>query len=493
VGLLASTKRAADPAATNGFDDKKPQQPTNSTPAEPDQLLATPRGPDPTYATAKNAANATTQTSFEKLIGELLDLGWTAKAAGLRQAEEKFKAANELCPDDPRARFANGLVLLKHSQYDEAIKQFDSVGKQGKPPYLPAFRAAIWLRVLKKTYEPAALDLVSLTRAWQTVESDSLPDWVHNDYVTWTGQMVGFLDGPVDSRGVDAMLEKCVADIGGMLSREHWELFKAAKNDVLDEFAAKASAQDKARLDAKRQQEKEADATKARLTEEASETKKEKKQVEKSAEELERSLKAELVAIDAQFNGLARDYDRLDLRARNISNFVRSLDTEIANLINQRAQLQAEQNAPPAGTGNDAKKTGTPKTQSPATPTNTAQILAINATINIRNTDRLRYQADYDRLEIQARDVQRQGAMLLGRRQSLINDYQTTTGKLYKEKESLAAKEKFLERRKKEASKPATGSTGQVKSLGQTAKALRTYVDLNLELEKQRVLDSFER
>ena len=75
----------------------------------------------------------------------------------------------------------------------------------------------------------------------------------------------------------------------------------------------------------------------------------------------------------------------------------------------------------------------------------------------------------------------------------MINDYQTTTGKLYKEKESLAAKEKFLERRKQEASKPATGSTGQVKALGQTAKALRTYVDFNLELEKQRLLDSFAK
>ena len=493
VGLLASINRPSETVANADADDKQPQSPTKSPSVERDRPADAARGPDPTYAPAKTSADAAILAQFEKLIREMLELGWTAKASGLKQAEEKLNAVVELCPEDPRATFAYGLVLLKHSQYDQAIKRFDSIGEMAKPPYLPAFRGTIWIRILRKDYEPAVLDLVNLTRAWQAIELGPLPEWVQDDYVAWTGRMVGFLDGPVDNRSVDALLEKCVAEIGGLLSRPQLDLFKAARNDVLDEFAAKANAQDQARLEAKRQQEKAAEETKARLTEEASATKTEKKQVEKSAEELEKSLKAEVAAIDNQFNGLAREYDRLDLRARNVSNYIRAIDQEIATLINQRTQLQVEQNPPPSGTGNDPKKTGTSKTPPQPSSTNTQQILVISATIDLRNRDRLRYQADYDRLEIQARDVQRQGTALLSRRQSLINDYQTTTGKLYKEKESLAAKEKFLERRKQEVSKPATGSTGQVKALGQTAKALRTYVDFNLELEKQRLLDSFAK
>lgn len=488
VRLLASTKPATATQPTNDSDDKQRPPPDKPPRIEADPLPESPRGPDPTYATAKTSAKAETQTSFEKLIREMLEQSWTAKATGLKQAEDKFKTASELCPDDPRAHYAYGLVLLKHNQYDEAIKRFDAAGEAAKPPYLPAIRAALWLRVLRKAYEPATLDLVNLTRAWQKSEPQPLPDWVQSDFVIWTGRMMGYLDGPADNRSVDALVEKCTAEIGTLLSKEHWELFKTAKMDVLDSYSAKAGAQEQARMQAKRQKEKEADETKAHLAEESAQTKQDKKQVEKSAEELEKALKEQLGATDSQLNFLAREYDRLDSRARYLSNSVKSLDQEIANLSSQRTQLQSEQNSPPAaGTG----KTGSSKT--PPSSNNSALIVSIGVTIDQKNRERFRYQAEYDRLEIQARDIQRQGVTLANKRQTLINDYQTTTGKLYKEKESLTAKEKFLERKQQEASKPASGRTTQVKVLGQTAKALRTYVDLNLEFEKHRLLESFAK
>ena len=203
VGLLASTRSVAATGATGSADDKQNKTPSNPPGASTDRPIEPPHGPDPTYEPAKSAAEVATRAHFEKLIHEMLEQGWSTKATDLRQAEEKFKAASELCPDDPRASYAYALVLLKHNQYDAAIKQFDLVGEQGKPPYLPAFRAAIWLRVLRKSYEPAALDLVRLTRTWRALEPGTLPEWVQSDYVTWSGQMAGFLDGPVDSRSVD--------------------------------------------------------------------------------------------------------------------------------------------------------------------------------------------------------------------------------------------------------------------------------------------------
>ncbi len=459
-----------------------------------------PAGPDPTYEVNQQIKNKGTADSFEKLVREMFEQGWVTKASALKSAEEHYKNAHKLLPGDPRADYAIGLVLLKHNRYDDALEHFDVVAKEADSPYLPAYRAATWLRVLRKSYEPAALDLVGINSACLEFKPGPLPAWVHEDYVDWTGRMMGYLEGPINSRSLDALCEKSAAEIGGLVSPELWERFKAAKEELLDSYAANAGAQEQARLAAKRDQEKAADVAKTRITQETEQTKEDRKQVQKTAEELEKALREQLGQIDAQLMGLSRDYDQLDARARAISRTVRSLDQEIASLIAQKnaaiAENESNSTPPPAKTSPPSKTPATTKTSPPPkapSQANAALILSLQITIDLKNRERTNYQLQFDRLELQARDVQRQGVTITTRRQTLINDFQSATGLLYKEKESLAAKEKFLDREKQKASKPATGNTTQVRVLGQTATALKTYIDLNLELEKQHVLESFAK
>ena len=94
-------------------------------------------------------------------------------------------------------------------------------------------------------------------------------------------------------------------------------------------------------------------------------------------------------------------------------------------------------------------------------------------------------------LDSQVSTLQTNAAAVRQSRQGAINQYQSATGQLYKENATLAAREKTLTREQKDASKPITGNTTQVRVLGKTATALRTYIDLNLDAEKQRVLNSF--
>jgi hypothetical protein len=483
VTVTSNTEPAStvDPAQDVVF----PKRPRVPAPNEPEYLAPEPtRGRDPTYAGTEPAGSDKLET-FAKEVRELLEFGWNVKQSGIDRAQQRFRAANELCPTDPRAAYALGLVLLKHNKYDDALKQFDSVGTAAMQPYLPALRAAVWLRVLRKSYEPATSHMIDLARALGQAEPEPLPNWVASELAIWSGRVVGYLEGPADSRNADALTEKCALEMREILSADHWELFMSARRDVLDEYAAKATAQERARMEAKRQQELAADKTKARLAVEAADAKQEKQEVEKNADDLERKLKEQLSGIDFQINSLLRDQERINTRIGYIANAVRLLDLELADLSAQRAQLLADSETQATGTA------GTPKAaQNLATVD--ARLFAITAAIDLRARERLRYQFELDRLDVQLREIQRQGTWLVNRRQSLIHDYQTTSGKLYKERESIVAKERFLERKKHEADKPATGSTTQVKALGQTAKAFRTYVDLNLDLEKQRLLSSFD-
>jgi hypothetical protein len=263
-------------------------------------------------------------------------------------------------------------------------------------------------------------------------------------------------------------------------------LFQSARNDVLDEYAEKATVQERTRLDAKKQQEQAAKDLKARLAQEATEAKQQKKQIEKKAEDVERAINEQLAAIDHQIAVLLRDQDRFEAQLQRVASLMQFMDHEIEALLIERQQILADQaDRLPS---QDGTKSGTTKPNHIVD----GRLLTIGTLIDARTRERLRYQADYDRIDRQLRETQRQGAVIMNRRQTLVAEYQAITGKLYKDSESLVAREKFIERRKNEASKPVTGSTAQVKALGQTARALRTYVDMNVELEKQRILDSFK-
>jgi tetratricopeptide (TPR) repeat protein len=472
--------------AADGEKPQQPLQPVDQKPALPEADL--PHGHDPTYIPQK-AAPADKLAQFEAEIKALLDTGWGAKQqAALDSAHFHFRAAQTLAPNDPRAPFAFGIVLLKNNKYDEALRQFDTAGESSDPAYLPAYRAAIWLRILRggRYYEPGTLGLVKFTRTWRQAEPNPLPNWVQTDLVHWTGRLAGFLDGPVQSRSMDALIEKCVAEIATALSNEQRELFQSARNDVLDEYAEKATVQERTRLDAKKQQEQAAKDLKARLAQEATEAKQQKKQIEKKAEDVERAINEQLAAIDHQIAVLLRDQDRFEAQLQRVASLMQFMDHEIEALLIERQQILADQaDRLPS---QDGTKSGTTKPNHIVD----GRLLTIGTLIDARTRERLRYQADYDRIDRQLRETQRQGAVIMNRRQTLVAEYQAITGKLYKDSESLVAREKFIERRKNEASKPVTGSTAQVKALGQTARALRTYVDMNVELEKQRILDSFK-
>jgi DNA repair exonuclease SbcCD ATPase subunit len=444
-------------------------QPSNRPPQAKDKKdVAAPA--DPSYVPSRAGAKKAGDAALAAAVGELLDKGWSGKVADRKAAEEFYRSAKKTHGDDPRFDYALGLVLLKGQQSAEALKLFDAAGRGASPPYVPAFRASIWLRVLRRDADSAVLDIVKFTKAWQ--ELKTLPAAVQDDYVAWAGGIFGYLDGPGYNRSVERLSKEADEEIRGLITAEQLRVYLAAKNDVLEAYAARADAQEKTRVQAKKQQEQDADATKKRVADEQAQVAEKKEQVQKNAEELETALREELAVLDNQIAGLEREYGQLESRARTITRQVDSLESEVAGLLTQRASILAD----------------TENRNSNAATLNTIQRL-----IDQKNREQQTLRAEYDRLDARARDVQRQGSAVVAKRQAAVRQYQSESGKLFQEGKSISAKEGFLKRELQKVAKPASGNTSQVRALGQAATALRTYVDLNLEAEKQHVLDSFAR
>jgi hypothetical protein len=445
-------------------------QPSNRSPQPKDKKDAAAAATDPSYIPSQASAQKSADAALAAAVGELLDKGWSGKVADRKAAEDLYRSAKKTHADDPRLDYALGLVMLKSQQSSEALKLFDAAGRSASPPYLPAFRASIWLRVLRRDADAAVLDMVKFTQTWRKLER--LPGSVQDDQVAWAGGILGYLDGPGYNRSIDRLSKEADEQIRELISAEQLPVYLAAKDDVLAAYAARADAQEKTRVQAKQQQQQDAEATKKRVAAEQAQVAEKKEQVQKNAQELENALREQLAVLDNQIAGLEREYGQLETRARTITRQVEGLDSEVAGLLTQRASILAD-------TENKNSNVGT---------LNTIQRL-----IDQKNREKQVLQAEYDRLDARARDVQRQGSAAIAKRQAAIRQYQSEGGKLSQETKAISAKEGFLKRELQKTAKPASGNTSQVRALGQAATALRTYVDLNLEAEKQRLLDSFAR
>ena len=113
-------------------------------------------------------------------------------------------------------------------------------------------------------------------------------------------------------------------------------------------------------------------------------------------------------------------------------------------------------------------------------------------TIDQRTAERMTRQTDYNQIQAQVDDFNRQQAPLVSKRQSLTQQHEKNASNIAKESKGLDKRAQMVQRGQRDASKGVTGQTGKAKSIAQTATALRTYVDLDVDRERIQVLRSLE-
>ena len=404
-------------------------------------------------------------------IRNLLDEGFRVRPGSAQAAERLVIAVRREGGGDPRLDYACGLVLLKQSQTRLARLQFEAATRQPGPAYWPAWQAMIRCQFIEKQHESglvkleqfAALIGASATGASATGEpsQSETVDPESRNAARWIGQVLGALD---KTQGDDPLIkfrarrseEQICQRLGGRLANEMRAGRDAAErySDRLTERATLIAA-----VKAGRRAEERADAS-------------EKIDAVRGAIEQQQAVaagkldawKAELdkrlAKLDEQLDELDRDYKFLEKQAASLQESVLLINKEI-RLLEIDTSRRGERN---------------PNLADP---------------IAARQSQLLDYQLEQSQTQQRMSNVTQQAQALLEQRIAAIREYAAASGK-YREK--VEALDRWAARADDQKTQlAAVGASKKAKAalLAGRHRTFGSYIALDLEAERSRLLDSF--
>jgi hypothetical protein len=407
---------------------------------------------------AEPAANQQPGGIVGRQLVEMFQTGFGRGANPLKEARRHYDAARSEAKGDPRVDYAFGLVLLKQLRSKEALAQFESVTKSA-PDYWPGWEALIWCHFAAKDHAQGYSQLKEFARRL----ADSRSDLVERQAsAEWVGQVIAAVQKSADTiKQREALLreDEALKEIFGPELQPSYTGGKAHVNSLhsmLEEDVQQTRETMQARQE-KERAEKEVEVAKDL---EASAEKRES--LKKSAEELKKSLDEQVANFDKQLSRLEKDYDFLQKRLVSIAASQLQLNNELT-LLDQPANKSKGSLAPQA-------------------------IENRKAALGMQQ---LKYQVEADQSLAATMLVSQKAQAVVLQKVAAIRQYEKATGQLVQTDASL---DKWQGRLKKEGEKlksPPKGKPAPVANKINQARSFRTYVDLDLVLERDRVLDSF--
>ncbi|MGQ0635470.1 MAG: hypothetical protein ACT4QC_12720 [Planctomycetaceae bacterium] len=128
-------------------------------------------------------------------LESLFDEGYSIGRGKLQTVEKRFEAARGLAPEDPRVDYAWGLVLLKRSDRKGAARQFAAAIEAADYPWWPAWEARVGLLLAEREKQAEGLSrLAEFAKALgQSVGAAPVSD-AQFDAARWIGQALEALD-----------------------------------------------------------------------------------------------------------------------------------------------------------------------------------------------------------------------------------------------------------------------------------------------------------
>jgi hypothetical protein len=409
------------------------------------------------------AAPPTAEDIIGHRLGEMFTAGFGRGASSLKAAQKHYEAAQDQSGGDPRVEYAYGLVLLKQLKNKEALAQFQAATKQAGPEFWPAWQALVWSHLVAKDYAEGYLRLTEFAKRLAGSTSDLSE---RQQSAEWIGQVIAALQKSVDTvkqrealvREDETLKEILGAALGPSLARGKSSV--NSLHELMEEDVQQTREQALAK-EAKEQAEKQAQVAKDL---EASAEKKES--LKKSAEEMKKYLDDQLISYDKQLSRLERDYEFLQKRVLSLS----------ASQVQTTMEIQLLSNVP----SNNRSPTQNTLNQNVAD-----QRRALLEALMFR------YQVELDQTLAGTVAVSQRAQMLVGQRAAAVKQYERSTGQILQQESSL---EKWQERLKTDGEKVKASPKGKsvpVANKIKQARSFRTYVNLDLNLERDRVLDSF--
>ena len=403
-------------------------------------------------------------------LRRVLDVGFAAgrdKVAAARSEWQKIAAADR---HDPRVVYAWGLVLHKHHRTRDAEREFESAAGRTKPDYLPAMRAAIWLKLARKQYAPGLKSLGQMIAAVADEKRPASDAAGRQESAEWTGRVVAALQAiPLPVR-----TKTDVDRIDAQAERAFREPTLAAAYDK-GKQAVKMLAGDLS-----------VEAVKTRIQA----GKKLAKKVKQGRKELA-SRKDDLDKSQESLKLTAEQWkDRLEEQQKQTKRSLTRATKELAILETRRASitrsylLAGRQKTLLLATMR-LRRPGTERTN-PITPS--ANDVALGRIQQTLASYELQHQAT-----VQQMNATRQAAATAVQQyRTAMKRYQTATGKIAKSNTELARLESQLKQQERKLRQSNVKQTAAVRQMKQRRASFTTYVPFDVDAEKKSLLESLK-
>jgi hypothetical protein len=411
----------------------------------------------PSFRTAGERA------AYLKLVEKLLDEGvsLTLQPKGLETAGQQAQAARRLCDRDPRLAYSHGLVCIHYLKLEDAQVQFDAAAAMPGEPYLPAWQARIWLNVRRKGFAIAADQLLELAVHLEHAATAPADEASKRDCAAWIGHMIAYLQQPAGlSARETAQISQRDQAIAETLQDSRRAAYATGKQQVANQYEDLLQQLDQAGEQTLKRHDAQVDIEKDDIANKKERLRDQQDKLEMSAEQAKQWIDEQLAGFDKQLAQLEREYIKLEAEGRAISNSIQELKGQIGSLEMARG--------PKLNPSSD-----------------------LETTIQGKKIAVERLSADYSVVEKLALAVREQAFGVLQKRAAAVARYQAATGQLVKQSDNLRKWNGILDKKDKNLPTSKAAKSAATKSLELKLRSVKTYVDVDLEAEKQRVLDSY--
>ncbi len=410
------------------------------------------------------AAEPAAKQQSDGIVGrQLVDMfhaGFGRGSNPLKEARRHYDAAKEKAKGDPRVDYAFGLVLLKQLHSKDALAQFESVTKSA-PDYWPGWQALIWCHFAAKDHAQGYSQLTELARRLAVSKTDLAERQASAE---WVGQVIAAVQKSADTiKQREALLreDEALKEIFGPELQPSYADGKATVNslhatledDVQQTRELMQAKQDKERAEKGGQVAKDLEASAEK-----------RESLKKSAEEWKKTLDEQVANFDKQLSRLEKDYEFLQKRLVSIAASQLQLNTELA-LLDQ-----------------SVKKSKDKDTVAPQAIENRKAALGMQ---------QLKYQVDADQSLAATMVVSQKAQVVAMQKVAAIRQYEKATGQLVQSDASLDKWQGRLTKEGEKLKSPPKGKPAPVANKINQVRSFHTYVDLDLALERDRLLDSF--
>lgn len=419
---------------------------------------------EPTTQPAALTKSKSDDARYLQHLRKMLDEGTQVGKSHLQAAQRQFEAAQRLRGEsDPRLQYGYGLVLLRQFQFPAAAEQFAAAAKHPNTPFLPAWRALVWSSLNAKQQDEALKRLADFARFLNDAPAEVADKAAKGDAALWIGQVVEALRKTADSPAQVETIAKLDLLLQDLLGDDLLTEYEQGQWFVQGRYAQLSQDLERLRRQTANQQQVGKQAQQERIALDREGVQQKKETLARTADDWKKWLDEQTADFDKQLGQLEKDYNHLDGRAKSLAQSSLLAAREITLL---RLRTNIGQKSSP-------------------------RQLALDQLIGQRELQIVRYQTDQTANTQQMNLIRQKALQVLDQRAAAVRRYELATGQIVKQNESL---KKWNDRLKKEAQRVAespVGKSTKLSTLESRLRAFGTYVELDLETEKERLLASF--